>query len=160
MYFTNQELVGLVTSNFYLILFYNSEVWHIPSLKSNLKQQLLSASARALKVCMTNPDLMISFIRIHEINKRGTPNQLMIYKHSLLLHKLYNQNWLEVEWLHLQFQHQFCMRQTRFSIAKTNNLQVGENILVNRLSVQNHQIPLDWPNLSYISFKIRCKQNK
>ena len=89
-YFTNQELVGLVTSNFYSVLSYNLEVWHIALLKFTLKQQLLSASARAFKVCVNNPDPMISFVRIHEINKRGLPKLLMTYKHSLLLHKLYN----------------------------------------------------------------------
>ena len=76
-YFSNRELVGLVTSNFYSILFYNSQVWHIPSLKYNLKQQLLSVSARALKACMTNPDQIISFKKMQETNKRETPNQLM-----------------------------------------------------------------------------------
>ena len=35
---------------FYSILFHNSEVWYLPSVKANLKQKLLSASAHALKV--------------------------------------------------------------------------------------------------------------
>ena len=51
-FFNTTELVQLVTSNFYSILFYNSEVWHLPSLKNTLKQSLLSASAKALKLCM------------------------------------------------------------------------------------------------------------
>ena len=37
-YFNQSELLSLLTSNFYSILFYNSEVWHIPSLKPELKQ--------------------------------------------------------------------------------------------------------------------------
>ena len=156
-YFTNQELVGLVTSNFYSVLFYNSEVWHIPSLKSNLKQQLLSASARALKVCMNKPDPMLSFKRIHEINKRGLPGQIMTYKTSLLLHTLYTKKEPETEWLNLQFQHQFNNRHNKFAVTKTNTLRVGENILVNRLSLTNNKIPLDWLNLNYDTFKIKCK---
>ena len=45
-------------------------------MKTNLKQQLQSASAKALKVSMTNPDPMTLFIRLHEINKRGMPEQI------------------------------------------------------------------------------------
>ena len=32
-FFTQKELLWLVTSNFYLIMYYNSEIWHLPSLK-------------------------------------------------------------------------------------------------------------------------------
>ena len=47
-YFTKKELLGLVTSNFYSIMYYNAEIWHLPSLKTSIKQKLLSASAQAL----------------------------------------------------------------------------------------------------------------
>ena len=30
-YFTKDEILALLTSNFYSILYYNSEVWHIPN---------------------------------------------------------------------------------------------------------------------------------
>ena len=82
----------------------------------------------------------------------------MTYKTSLLLHKLYTKKEPETEWLHLQFQHQFNNRQNKFAVTKTNSLRVGENILVNRLSLINNQIPLDWLNLNYDTFKIKCKQ--
>ena len=32
-FFTKQEPLGLVTSKFYLILYYYSEIWHLPTLK-------------------------------------------------------------------------------------------------------------------------------
>ena len=51
-----EELLNLLTSNIYSILYYNSEIWHLPSLKPTLKQKLLSASARALKVYNTLVD--------------------------------------------------------------------------------------------------------
>ena len=50
-YFTPKELSQIITSTFYSILYYNSEIWNIPSLKAQLKQKLLSASASALKLC-------------------------------------------------------------------------------------------------------------
>jgi hypothetical protein len=82
----------------------------------------------------------------------------MIYKHSLLLHKLYNDRHPLTEWTNLNFQHQFSMRQGQFTVAKTNKYKIGENILVNRLSVVNNLIPLDWLNLSYATYKLKCKE--
>jgi hypothetical protein len=61
----------------------------MPNMKPELKQLLLSASAIPIKAYMFKPDAMNSFIKIHEINHRATQNQIMIFNHSLLLHKLY-----------------------------------------------------------------------
>ena len=49
--FSKNELRMLITSNFYSILFYNSEIWHIPTLQRHLKAKLKSTSANALKIC-------------------------------------------------------------------------------------------------------------
>ena len=46
-YFTSDELKGLLTSNYYSVLYYNSEIWLLPSLSPRLKQKLMSASANA-----------------------------------------------------------------------------------------------------------------
>ena len=51
-YFTTKELLSLVTSNYFSILLYNSEIWHSSNLKIILQQKLLSASANALKMCL------------------------------------------------------------------------------------------------------------
>ena len=76
--FNNQELRLLITSNFYSELYYNSEIWHIPTLNVDLKQQLLSASAIAPKIYRDNDTRMMAFIDSHKINE-----QYMFYKHSL-----------------------------------------------------------------------------
>ena len=39
---TEKKLLGLVTSNYYLILYYNSEIWHLHKLSPRLKQQLIT----------------------------------------------------------------------------------------------------------------------
>ena len=39
-YFSNKELLQILTSNFFSVLYYNSEIWHLPSLNVNLKQFL------------------------------------------------------------------------------------------------------------------------
>jgi hypothetical protein len=82
----------------------------------------------------------------------------MIFKHAILLHKLYNQRQPITEWTHLSFQHQFTIRRGLFHVAKTNNYRIDENILVNRLSILNYLIPLDWLNLSLESFKVKAKE--
>ena len=39
---------------------------------------------------MYYPDPSLSFIKIHEMNDRATPEMFTLYKNSLLLHKLYH----------------------------------------------------------------------
>ena len=156
-YFNQSELLSLLTSNFYSILFYNSEVWHIPSLKPELKQILLSASARALKVSQRAPDRFESFINIHTACKRALPNQLIIYKHSILLHKIYNSQSPKMDWIDLNFNQTFNTRQIYFRTTKSNNHIIGNNILNTRLTVLNSKIPLIDLNLSLDSFKVKYK---
>ena len=49
-YFSTDELLTLVTSNFYSVLYYNSEVWHLKTLHQSMKNKLLSISSKALKL--------------------------------------------------------------------------------------------------------------
>ena len=92
-----------VCSNFYYILLYNSEVWHIPTLKPKLKQIILSTSANALKLSQRNPNFYESFVDIHKSCNRAHPNQFIVYKHSILLHKMYNSYCPQMDWLELNF---------------------------------------------------------
>ena len=73
-------------------------------------------------------------------------------KHSLLLFNLYN---MEVPDSELNYH--FLMRQCQIIVEKTNKLKVGNNILVNRLSLLNNSIPLEWFNLKYTAFKLNAK---
>ena len=157
-FFCKKELLQLVTSNFYSVLYYNSEIWHLPSLNSNLKAKLMSASAKALKVCMYYPDPLISFERIHNINKRAPPNDMMKYNLGIQLFKLYNSREHSLEWLHLNHNQILTSRQTHFKILRSNSLKVGLNALANRLATINGKIELNWLNLSYESFKVKCKK--
>ena len=71
-YFNNEELKTLITSNFYTVLYYNSEIWHLPSLNPYLKGLLLSASSKALKICTPSYNLSMSYNDLHVINNRAT----------------------------------------------------------------------------------------
>ena len=157
-YFKKDELLQLVTSNFYSILFYNSEIWHLPSLKSTLKQKLLSASAKALKVCNRQVDLSMSFETIHALNKRATPSKFQKYKLAISLFKLYNMNYNVIEFCSLNINQVITSRQTKFVTVKSNRTKVGLNSLSNRLHTINNLIPLEWLNLTIGSYKVNCKK--
>ena len=157
-FFTKIELLQLITANVFSVLYYNSEIWHLPSLKKELKTKLLSISARAIKIAMYYPYRMISFENIHKMNNRATPDSFMIYKYAIQLHKLYNENEHSFEWVNLNINQILTSRQTNFLIMKTNNNKVGLNILTNRLHILNGKIPLSWLNLTLSTFKVKCKQ--
>ena len=105
----------------------------------------------------TNP--MQSFINIHKECNRATPERMSLYKHALLLYKLYNTNLPEMDWIALNFQQINATRQTTFKIVKSNNYKVGNNIITNRLHSLNNLIPLMNLNDSLSSFKIKCKKS-
>ena len=117
-YFNNNEICTLLTSKFFSILYYSSEIWHIFSLSPDLKQQLLSTSTNALKLSQTSPSFMKTFVNIPKECKRSQLEQMIIYKHAILLHKLYNKNCPERDWLALNFQQVNNQRQTKLFVIK------------------------------------------
>ena len=80
----------------------------MPSLSPVLKQQLLSASTRALKLLNNYSDLRISFDQQHKLQGRATPNEIMKYKLSI---QLYNGTQQNADWIDLNFQQNFNNRQ-------------------------------------------------
>ena len=89
---------------------------------------------------------------------RASPESYLLYKHALSLFKLSNeQNDNTFEWIALNFNQILTSRQGSFKTMKTNKRRVGLNALANRLSILNDRIPLDWLNLGYDSYKLKCK---
>ena len=140
-------------------MYYNSEIWHLPTLKSTLKQSLLCASAKALRVCSGAIDHNISFINLHKICERATPEMFMNYKLALCLYKLYNVEFNSIEFVSLNNNQILTSRQVKFITIKINTFKVGINSLANRLHSINNSIPLNWLNLSMDTYKIPCKAN-
>ena len=157
-FFTQDELRTLLTANFYSLLYYNSEIWHIPNLNPNSKQHLLAASAKALRLCDKSITPFQSYIDLHRSHKRAMPSQFSTYKHALLLYKLYNSNETSDDWVDLNFTQVLTGRQLDFIIIPQSNYKIGTNLLCNRLSSLNNKIPLAWLALSLDSFKIKCKE--
>ena len=155
-YFSKKELLQLITSNVFSIMYYNSEIWHLPTLNLALKRKLFSASAGAIKTCMYYPDPMLSFDRIHSINKRASPDSYMKYNLAIQLFKLYNSNDYSLEWLYLNEFQILSSRQTHFGILKSSNLKVGQNALSNRLWNQWwHSPKLAQPFLWFVQSKMQ-----
>ena len=156
-YFNQEELKGLLTSNYFSVLYYNSEIWHLPTLSPLLKQKLLSASANAVKLCLSKLPLNTSYEAIHRLAKMATPSQMSNYKHALQLHKLYNSTNMSDDWLNLNLQQNFNGRNEMIQFFNMSNYKVGRNLLVNRFRSLNNKIKLTWLNDSYESYKIKCK---
>ena len=95
---------------------------------------------------------------IHEQMKRATPCQMLKYKHALLLHKLYNFMEPIAEWILMNFNQIITGRQENFIIQKHNNYKIGSNILCNRLSTLNNEIPFSWLNMPISTYKVNCKK--
>ena len=152
------ELNMLITSNFYNILYYNSEIWHLPTLNANLKRNIRSASANALKICTPNYNYLMSYDYLHTVNKRAQPYKILQYKLALMLFKIVRDQIPSREWLALNHEQVFTSRQMNCIITSTSNYKVGFNIPTRRLGVINNKINLDWLNLSFDSFRIKCKK--
>ena len=157
-FFSKREKLQLVTSNFYSILYYNSEVWYLHTLKQAYKNMILSASARALRYSLKNYDPFVSHINLHLMANRATPDQLMTYKTAPQLYKTFNNSIPITEWTHLTENIIFTSRQQNFVTSRNNNLKISSNKMSNRFWHLNGKISLDWLNLSFNSFKINCKK--
>jgi hypothetical protein len=156
-FFTTPEIIQLLTSNYYSRLYYGSEIWQLPTLNKNCKKLLLSASANALKLCnkINNPN--ISYIDLHKHFKRALPEKFCMYRHCLLLYKIFNNLIPRKDWLDLNFQMINTRRQIFFEVQNRSVYRVGNNILTNRLSCLNRKVTLDMLNLPIEPYKIKCK---
>ena len=83
---------------------------------------------------------------------------LMRYSLAIQLFKLYNSDDYSFEWINLNLNQVITSRQLHFKILQTSKLRVGANALTNRLSEINGKIPLQWLNLTYGMFKVKCKR--
>ena len=117
----------------------------------------LSCSAQALKILGNKSDLRISNEQRHKITGRATPIQMMKYKHSLLLYKIYNDILQSEDWVDLNWNQSFNARSNKIRLFDTSNIRIGKNILSNRLTIMNNEIEFDWLNKSLNSYKLICK---
>ena len=157
-HFKKHEIRQILTSIYYSVLYYNSEIWHLPTLSHISKQMLFSASATPLKICTPSYDQSMSYNSLHLLNKRATPDQFLKYKTALALHKIYNCTSMSHEWQLLFFNQNFNQRNENANFFDLSKYKIGKNLITNRLKIINNQIPFNWLNHSYSSYKIKCKE--
>ena len=81
----------LITSLFYSKLFYGSEVCHLPERTVAKNKMLKCASANALRIITNEITIFHTHTQIHNMTRRALPDQMMKYKHALLMYKLFRQ---------------------------------------------------------------------
>ena len=104
-------------------------------------------------------DQNISFINLHKMCERATPEMYMNYKLALCLYKLYNVEFNPIEFVLLNNNQIFTGRQVKFFSIKSNTFKVGINSLANRFHTINNSIPLNLLNLLLDTHKIWCEEN-
>ena len=149
-FFGAGEMRILLDSFFYSVLYYNSCIWLTPDLSPDLKQNLLSISANALRSCVNFSGYDVSFENIHIVNKKSTPKQLMKYQIAISLHKLINVNPESLNFDQVMVMDQVVCtgRQLRFQVLRKYNHKIGMNIMANKFYHINNEISLDMLNIS------------
>ena len=158
-YFTFTEMRSLLDSNFYSILYYNSNIWLTSSLSPEFKQKILSISANALRTCLKGVSFGISFIDIHRVSKKSTPEQILMYNHAIQLHKTINHEDFPSTFEHFTLINQtICTgRQLRFRTYRNNKSKIGMNTTANKFHCLTDLIGFDTLNLSFLKFKKLAK---
>ena len=154
-FFTNDEMRTLLDAHFYSVLYYNAAIWLTPSLSPDMKQNLLSISANALRSCLMHGSLDISFDRLHKTHKKCTPTQIMYYQMALNLFKIVNNTDHELSFESLTILDQvICTRrQIKFQVQRNFTSKIGLNTTANKLYHLNNLIGLDLLNLTLVHFK-------
>ena len=147
-----------ITSLFYSKLDNGSEVWHLPERTVAQNKMLKCASANALRIITSDITIFHTHTEIHSMTKRALPDQMLKYKHALMMYKLFRQCTPETEFIQLNFQANLNQRQQYHSFVRIQNYTIGNNILLNRMSCLNNTTTHSMTNESYLSYKIKCKE--
>ena len=100
-----------------------------------------------------NKIYIFSFEKIHELNKKCTPSQIMSYQAALLLHKTANFEIPDFEAITVLNQMTFTSRQTLFLIFRNNATKIGMNATANKFYQLTGKITLNSLSLTFVHFK-------
>ena len=92
------------------------------------------------------------------MTKRALPDQMIHYKHALMMYKLLRQCIPDNEFMHMNFQANSNPRLQHHTFTKIQNYNVGKNILLNRMCCLTNTILKTMTDGSYISYKLKCKE--
>ena len=152
-----QQMRTLLDTYFYSVLYYNSVVWLLPEIGPAMKQNLLSISACALRLCDKSNNCELSFIKLHERQKKCTPTQIMTYQSALQLHKVINFEKPNFEAVTVLNQIICTRRQTVFLIFKECSSKIGMNTTANKFYQLTGKISLCTLGYSFVHYKKMMK---
>ena len=116
------------------------------------------ASANALRIITSEITIYNTHTEIHQMTKRALPDQMIQYKHALMMYKLIKQCIPDNEFMHMNFQANSNQRLQHHTFMKIQNYNIGNNILLNRMCSLNNTILKTMIDGSYISYKLKCKE--
>ena len=148
-FFTDTEMLRLLTANVFSKLYYGSAVWLLPNLKELFFGRLLSHSGRILKIVDHN----YSYRILHKKFNRATPRIFSLYQTAVNLYtasKSPSSNELVTVTLNDR-------RNERLTFVRNNRFKVGLNLVANRLRSVSNVIDKKWLSLNMETFKLRCK---
>ena len=129
----------------------------MPGLNTRLKNQLLSASAKALQLCENVINSDISYERHHDLHRRANPMKLMQYRLALQLYKIHNSINMNDDWIDYNFQQNVINRMRNVQLTNNSVLRIGNNRIINWPTCINNKINYNWLNKSFDSYKLLCK---
>ena len=65
-----------------------SDVWHLPERTDAQNKMIKYASANALRIITNEITIFNTNTEIHQITRRALPDQMIQYKHALMMYKL------------------------------------------------------------------------
>ena len=113
--------------------------------------------ANALRIITNEITIYHTHTQIHNMANRALLDQMIKYKHSLMLYKLLQHCTPSEEFIQLNFQANINQSLQHHNFLKIQNYSVGSNILLNRMCSLNNIIPHKMTNESYLTYKIKCK---
>jgi hypothetical protein len=145
-YFTFVEPRNLLNSNYYSILFHNSEIQNSPSLKHQCKQTLLSAQGRAFTIQIP------AFLLLNYKNWEKVIQKIMGEYNCIRL--LIS----DIDWQKFNWSQTNSTQQTTFGVLRSNNYRVGLNCKAHQFHILNEKISLDWLNKPLTAIKMEFKE--
>ena len=152
-YFTDSEMIKLVTSNVYSKLYYGSLVWLLPNLKEKLFRKLNSHSGQILKIINN----YLSNTELHKKFVRATPKIFSLYQTAVNLYNIKNNipcNYAES----LSSITLSNRRNMRLSFVRNNRYKVGLNNIHNRLRSISNVVDKNWLDNTVAAYKLNCKK--
>ena len=152
-YFTEAEMIKLVTSNVYSKLYYGSLVWLLPNLKEKLFRKLSSHSGQILKIVNNS----MNNIELHKKFVRATPRIFSLYQTAVNLYNTEN----NVPSNHVASVRSVTLsdrRNVRLSFVRNNRYKVGLNSIHNRLRSISNIVDKNWLDKSAADYKLNCKK--